>query len=109
MLSRWVKNDCPAEFSHPDGHRPPVVGAGLEVNRCKALPDVQDSPQPHPEKAIKYVKLQRNLINLQQMLANKKYYDMSYFHCTVEDWNFLPNPILAFNTMVVYNDHHLPY
>ena len=40
--------------------------------------------------AIKYVKLQRNLINLQQILVNKKYYEMSFFPHTVKDWNSLP-------------------
>ena len=39
--------------------------------------------------AIKYVKLQRNNINLQQVLANKKYYEMSFFPYTVKSLEFL--------------------
>ena len=35
--------------------------------------------------AIKYVKPQRNLINLQQILVNKKYYEMLFFPRTVKD------------------------
>ena len=44
---------CPAEFSHPYAHRPPVVEAGSEVNRCETLPDVQNSPQTHPDRSNK--------------------------------------------------------
>ena len=67
--------------------------------------------------AIKYVQLQRNLINLrvQQILANKKYYEMSFFPCTIKDWNSLPKTLLAadslkaFKAGVVTVEHHLPY
>ena len=37
----------PAEFSHPDPIRPQVARADPNANRCKTLPDVQDSPQHH--------------------------------------------------------------
>ena len=66
-------------------------------------------------KAIKYVKLQRNLINQKQILTNKKYYEMSFFACTVKDWNSLPKILLsadslkAFKAGVVSVEHHLPY
>ena len=43
--------------------------------------------------ATKYVKLQRNLINLQEILANKKYYEMSIFPRTVKDCNSLPKTL----------------
>ena len=65
--------------------------------------------------AIKYVKLQRNIINLQQILANKKYYDMSFFPCTVKDWNSLLKTLLAtdslraFKAVVVSIEQHLAY
>ena len=64
---------------------------------------------------IKYVKLQRNLINLQQILAIKKYYEMSFFPNTVKDLNSLPKTLLAadrlkaFKAGVVSIKHHLPY
>ena len=65
--------------------------------------------------AIKYVKLQRNLSNLQQILANKKYYEISFFPRTVKDWNSLPKALLstyslkAFKAWVVSVEHHLPF
>ena len=65
--------------------------------------------------AIKYVKLQRNLINLQQILVNRKYYEMSFLSCTVKEWNSLPKTLLAadslkaFEAEVVSIEHHLPY
>ena len=65
--------------------------------------------------AIKYVKLQRNLINLQQILANKKYYEMSFFPRTVKDWNSLPKALLAadslkaFKAGVVSVDHKFSF
>ena len=40
----------PAEYSQPDAHRPSVTGAGPDVNRGKTLPDIQDSPQLHPDR-----------------------------------------------------------
>ena len=67
------------------------------------------------EEVIKYVKLQRNFVNLQQILANKKYYDMSFFPCTVKDWNSLPKTLLvtdslkSFKSGVVNNEHHSSY
>ena len=45
--------------------------------------------------AIKYVKLQRNFINLQPILANKKYYEMSFFPRTVKDWNSQPKTLIT--------------
>ena len=65
--------------------------------------------------AIKYVKLQRNLINLQQILANKKYYKMSFFPRRVKDWKSLPKTLLAAESLkvikagVVSIENHLPY
>ena len=62
-----------------------------------------------------YVKPQRNLIDLQQILANKKYYEISFFCRTVKDWNSLPKTLLAadslkaFKAWVISIDHHLPY
>ena len=38
----------PAELIHPDAHRPSVMEAGPERNRCVTLSDVQDHPQPCP-------------------------------------------------------------
>ena len=61
--------------------------------------------------AIQYVTLQKNLISLQQILANKKYmyYEMSFFPRTVKDWNSLPKILLsAFKAGVVKVEHHLP-
>ena len=61
---------------------------------------------------IKYVKLQRNLIDLQQILANKKYFEMSFFPRTVKDCNSLSKPLLvidslkAFKAGVVSIAHH---
>ena len=50
--------------------------------------------------AIKYVKPQRNLINLQQIVANKKYfYKISFFSRTVKDWNSLPKTLLNANSL----------
>ena len=45
--------------------------------------------------AMKYVKLQRDCIHLQQILANKKYYEISFFPHTVKDWDSVPEIILA--------------
>ena len=51
----------------------------------------------------------------QQILANKKYYEMSFFPCTVKNWNSLPKTLLATDTIkafkawVVSIEHHLPY
>ena len=65
--------------------------------------------------AIKYVKLQRNLINLQQILSNSKYYEMSFFLRTVKDWNSPPkllqgaDSLKAFKAGVVSIEHHLHY
>ena len=65
--------------------------------------------------AIKDVKLQRNLINLQQILANNKYYEMSFFPCTIKDWNSLPKSLLADDSLKTFKvgilsvEHHLPY
>jgi hypothetical protein len=65
--------------------------------------------------AIKYVKLQRDLIHLQQILSNRKYYEMSFFPRTITNWNSLPKALLtvdsldAFKAGVVNSDHHLPY
>ena len=47
---RWMKNEY-IQQSHPDAYRPPRVGAGLAVNRCETLTDVQDSPQPCPDRS----------------------------------------------------------
>ena len=50
-----------------------------------------------------------------QILANKKYYEMSFFPPTVQDWNSLPKVLLsadgleAFKAGVVTVEHHLPY
>ena len=65
--------------------------------------------------AIRYVKLQRNNIHLQQILAKQKYYQMSFFPRTVQDWNALPKDVIAANDLksfkagVVGFEHHLPY
>ena len=65
--------------------------------------------------AIKYVKIQRNLIKLHQILANMKYYEMSFFPHRVKYWNSLPKILLAadslktFKAGVVGIEHHLPY
>ena len=48
--------------------------------------------------AIKYVQIRRNLINQQHILANKKYYDMSFFSHTVKDSNSLPQKLITFQT-----------
>ena len=37
--------------------------------------------------AIQYVMLERKLIKLQQIMANKKYFEISFFPYTVKDWN----------------------
>ena len=64
--------------------------------------------------AIKYVKLQRNLINLQQILVNKKHYE-SHSSTIVKDWNSQPKILLAaeslkaFKAGVVSVEYHLPY
>ena len=64
--------------------------------------------------AIKYVEL-RNLTNLQQIQANKKYYEMSFFPHTVKDWNSLPKTLLAADSLKAFKagavsvEHHLPY
>ena len=64
--------------------------------------------------AIKYVKLPRNLINLHQIMSNKKYHEMSFFPHTVKYWNFLPKTLLvinsfkAFKATIVSIEHHLP-
>ena len=64
---------------------------------------------------MQYIKLQRNLFSLQQILVNKKYYEMSFFPHTVKDWNSLPQTLLAadslkaFKAGVVSVEHHLPY
>ena len=66
-------------------------------------------------KAITYVKLQRNLIKLQQILGNKKYYEMSFFPFTVKDWNSLPKILLAADSLKAFKagfvsvDDHLLY
>ena len=63
----------------------------------------------------KYVKLQRNLINLQLILANKMYYEMSVFPHIFKDRNSLLKTTLAadslksFKAGVVSVKHHLPY
>ena len=65
--------------------------------------------------AIKYIKLQRDQLHLQQILAKQKYYEMSFFPRTVQDWNRLPKSVLAadsleaFKSRVVGIEHHLPY
>ena len=52
--------------------------------------------------SVKYIKLQRNLINLQQILANKKYYEMSFFFRTVKDWNSLTKTLLAADSLKAF-------
>ena len=52
--------------------------------------------------AIKYAMLQRNLINLEQILANKKYYEMSFFPCTVKDWNSLSKILLVADNLKAF-------
>ena len=62
--------------------------------------------------AIKFVKLQRNLINLQQILASMKYNVMSFFPHTVKEWNSLPKTLLvadSLKTSIVSIEHHMPY
>ena len=65
--------------------------------------------------AIKYVKLQRNNLHLQQILAKQKYYQMSFFPRTVQDWNALPKDLLGANSLKSFKagvagiEHHLPY
>ena len=65
--------------------------------------------------AIKYVELQRNLINQPHILAKKKYYEMSFFPCAVKDWNSLPKSLLASDSLKAFKvgvgsiEHHLPY
>ena len=64
--------------------------------------------------AMKYVRLQRNLINLQQIRANRKYYEMSLFSHTVKRLYsqrtlLVSNSFKAFKAGVVSVDHHLPY
>ena len=65
--------------------------------------------------AIRYIKFQRDQIHLQQILAKQKYYEMSFFPRTVQDWNRLPKSLLgagsleAFKSGVVGIEHHLPY
>ncbi len=65
--------------------------------------------------AIKYVKLQRNQIHLQQILAKQKYYQMSFFPRTVQDWNSLPKDLLTANDLKSFKagvagmEHRLPY
>ena len=97
MGEEWLH---PADFSHPEAHRPPVLGAGPEVNRCKT--DVQDSPQPCTGRSNKYIMIQRNLTNLKQILANKKYHEMSFFPHTVKSWNTLPTTLLAGDSLKAF-------
>ena len=65
--------------------------------------------------AIKYVKIQRNLINLQQILSNKKYYECHSSSIQSKDWNSLPKTILvtdrlkSFKAGRVSDEHHLLY
>ena len=61
MGEEWLR---PAEFSHPKADRPQVVGPVPEVNRCKTLIDVQNSPELHPDRSNKIFLSTRNLSNL---------------------------------------------
>ena len=56
QAARCVTNDYnydPTEFSHQDAHRPQVTGPSPKANRCETLPDVQNSPQPRPDRCNK--------------------------------------------------------
>ena len=95
--------------------RPQVTGPGPEAKDARLSLMYKIVHDLILVEAIKYVNLQRNLIKLQQILANKKYYEILFFPCTVKDSYSLPKTILAadslkaFKAGVVSVDHHLPY
>ena len=86
----------PADFSHPDALTD-LQWWGLAQTRTYGRSSLMYKIVHNLVliEEIKYVKLQRNLINLHQVLANKKYCVMSFSTCTVKHWNSLPKTLLA--------------
>ena len=65
--------------------------------------------------AIKYFRLQRDKIHIQNIESDRVYYKMSFFPRTIQDWNPLPNNILTTDTArsfrdgVARHEHYMPY
>ena len=102
---KWL---WPTKLSHPNAQKSGMAHPCPDTCRCQALILIE---------AIKYVKLQRNQIHLQQILAKQKYYQMSFFPRTVhgQDWNTLPKDLLTSGDLTSFKagvsgiEHHLAY